>query len=110
MRVDSFFIFKEVLSKVWPDSTYPGQTEQVRRLILYVCLCIFSEVWTTRLYKSESVRELLFSVEINIEAVQCFAINMSFQYKIYRGYLLVLGEYQIYFIECVENISNFTSA
>ena len=29
---------------------------------------------------------------------------------IYRGYLLFLGEYQIYFIECVENISNFTSA
>ena len=29
---------------------------------------------------------------------------------IYRGYLLFfLGEYQIYFIECVENISNFTS-
>ena len=23
---------------------------------------------------------------------------------------IVLGEYQIYFIECVENISNFTSA
>ena len=27
-----------------------------------------------------------------------------------RGYLLFLGEYQIYFIECVENIRNFTSA
>ena len=27
-----------------------------------------------------------------------------------RGYLLFCGEYQIYFIECVENISNFTSA
>ena len=27
-----------------------------------------------------------------------------------RGYLLFLGEYQIYIIECVENISNFTSA
>ena len=29
---------------------------------------------------------------------------------IYRGCLLFLSEYQIYFIECVENISNFTSA
>ena len=27
--------------------------------------------------------------------------------KKYRGYLLFLGEYQIYFIECVENISIF---
>ena len=27
-----------------------------------------------------------------------------------RGYLLFSGKYQIYFIECVENISNFTSA
>ena len=30
--------------------------------------------------------------------------------KINRGYLLFLGEYQIYFIECDENISKFTSA
>ena len=30
--------------------------------------------------------------------------------QIYRGYLLFRGEYQIYFIECVEIISNFTSA
>ena len=29
---------------------------------------------------------------------------------IYRGYLLFLGEYQIYFIEYVENISYSTSA
>ena len=29
---------------------------------------------------------------------------------IYRGYLLFLGEYQIYFIECVENIRIFTSS
>ena len=28
----------------------------------------------------------------------------------HRGYLLFFGEYQIYFIECVENIRNFTSA
>ena len=28
----------------------------------------------------------------------------------YRGYLLFWGEYQIFFIECLENISNFTSA
>ena len=27
-----------------------------------------------------------------------------------RGYLPFWGEYQIYLIECVENISNFTSA
>ena len=27
-----------------------------------------------------------------------------------RGYLLFLGEYQIYFIECVENIRIFMSA
>ena len=27
-----------------------------------------------------------------------------------RGYLLFLGEYQIYCIECVENIKIFTSA
>ena len=30
-------------------------------------------------------------------------------WKLYRGYLLFLGEYQIYFIECVEKISSFTS-
>ena len=28
----------------------------------------------------------------------------------YRGFLLFLGEYQIYFIKCVENISYFLSA
>ena len=28
----------------------------------------------------------------------------------HRGHLPFSGEYQIYFIECVENISNFTSA
>ena len=27
-----------------------------------------------------------------------------------RGYLLLFGEYQIYFIECVENIIFFTTA
>ena len=31
-------------------------------------------------------------------------------YRIYRGYLLFWGEYQIYFIEWVENIRIFTSA
>ena len=30
-------------------------------------------------------------------------------YIIYRGYLLFRGERQIYFIECDENISKFTS-
>ena len=30
--------------------------------------------------------------------------------QIYTGYLLFWGEYQIYFIECVENIRIFTSA
>ena len=36
--------------------------------------------------------------------------NESRLTSIHRGYLLFLGEYQIYFIECVENISDFTSA
>ena len=31
-------------------------------------------------------------------------------FVIHRGYFTFSGEYQIYFIECVENISNFTSA
>ena len=31
-------------------------------------------------------------------------------WQINRGYLLFLGEYQIYFIECVENIRIFRSA
>ena len=31
-------------------------------------------------------------------------------YKGYLGLTFFLGEYQIYFIECVENISIFTSA
>ena len=38
---------------------------------------------------------------------------MTSFYKIgqrYRGYLIFWGEYQIYFIECDENISKFTSA
>ena len=30
--------------------------------------------------------------------------------EIHRGYLLFFGEYQIYFIDCVENIRHFTSA
>ena len=33
----------------------------------------------------------------------------KYMYEINRGYILFLGEYQIYFIECVENISNFKS-
>ena len=31
-------------------------------------------------------------------------------HRLKRGYLLFGGEYQIYFIEYVENLSNFTSA
>ena len=36
--------------------------------------------------------------------IYCYGVVM------YRGYLLFFGEYQIYFIECVEIIRNFTSA
>ena len=45
-------------------------------------------------------------------AVPMFALTRvgGVAYGIYRGNLLFLGEYQMYFIECVENISNFTSA
>ena len=39
-----------------------------------------------------------------------FIRNKKKKEDINRGYLLFLGEYQIYFIECVEKISNFTSA
>ena len=34
----------------------------------------------------------------------------NYNHERYRGYLLFLGEYQIYFIGCVENSSIFTSA
>ena len=37
-------------------------------------------------------------------------LNVYSKLQIYRGYLLFWGEYQIYFIECVENIRIFTSA
>ena len=40
----------------------------------------------------------------------CFVSQTIFKKQIYRGYLLFWGEYQIYFIECVENIRIFMRA
>ena len=37
-------------------------------------------------------------------------VSITIDNVVNGGYLLFLGEYQIYFIECVENISNLTNA
>ena len=42
--------------------------------------------------------------------VRCIIRTVRTYCMQYRGYLLFLGEYQICFIECDENISKFTSA
>ena len=48
---------------------------------------------------------------INIKVKGLVELSQSsWTWSNYRGYLLFWGEYQIYIIECVENISNFMSA
>ena len=57
----------------------------------------------------------VFLPRINREKVKFYADTDTIFFevavlRIHRGYLLFGGEYQIYFIECGENISKLTSA
>ena len=74
---------------------------------------IYNFPYIRKIYNFPSIRKAYYFPSIrkmyNFPSIKKM-YNFPPFWKIYRGYLLFWGEYQIYFIECFENIRIFTSA
>ena len=104
-------------NKQWTNSNRPsrqGSNQSLWKSLIQFTSQIFAK--DSALVKTETLSSLrrgyLHCNWCNVSPYANNQINTAFCGKtmIHRGYLLIWGEYQIYFIECVENIRIFMSA